>query len=110
MKKGEFKKDMNIFFHTLALLHSMDKKLFPIVVVHSVLDTAKYFITIIFSAAVLDELLSSRDIGRFILYVGIIVCSALIIKLICDFLQRTMSAKMRIMRHSMQKEISRKIT
>ncbi|MBN2878337.1 MAG: ABC transporter ATP-binding protein [Clostridia bacterium] len=110
MKKGGLKKDLNIFIRSFKLLHSLDRKLFPIVVLHSVLESAKYFITIIFSAAVLDELLGARDIRRFILYVGIIIGSGLILKLICDFLQRIMSAKMRIMRHAMQKEISRKIT
>ena len=109
MKNGELKKDIKIFMRTLSLLHSLDKKYFPMVVIHSILDTAKYFITIIFSAAVLDELLGARDTSKFILYVGIIIVSNLLLKLVCDFLLRLLTAKQRIMRQSMQKEISRRI-
>jgi len=110
MKNGDLKKDMNIFLRTFRLLNSLDKRYFPIVFIHTILDTARYFITIIFSALVLDELLGARDIGRFMLYVGVIIGSNLALKLACDFMARLMTAKQRIMRHSMQKEISRKIT
>lgn len=110
MKTDKLKKDFNIFIHILIILYSLDRIYFPLVIVHSLLDTAKYFITIILSASILDELLGGRDIAKLIIYVSIIVGINLLIKLICDFILRILAAKAKTMRNSMQCKISQRIT
>lgn len=109
MRKDNFKKDLNIFVRIFSLLYSLDKLYFPLVVIQSLLDTAKYFVTIILSASILDELLVGKDTTKLIIYVSIIVGVNLMLKLICDFIQCTLAAKSKTMRNLMQCKISQKI-
>jgi ATP-binding cassette subfamily B protein len=107
--KSYIKSEAKSLFDTLKLIHSMDKYYLPLVVIRAILNTTKYFVALIMSVFILDELLGAQVIGRLVMYVAIIIGLSFIIKLIADFTNRMLSGKMRSMQHKLYSKLSEKI-
>lgn len=108
-KKSNIKSEAKTLFDTLKLIHSMDKYYLPLVIIRAILNTTKYFVALIMSVFILDELLGAQVISRLIMYVSIIIGASFIIKLIADFSNRVLSSKMRSMQHKLYGKLSEKI-
>lgn len=108
-KKQSLKKDLNIIKKTMQLIHGLDPYFLPFVVLHAICETARFFISLIITARILDELLNDQHMDRFILYIAIIIGSNFILKMIADYLYRIRFAKAATLRQKIHAKISEKV-
>lgn len=107
--KKSLKSDMNIFLKSLKLIWNMDPRYIPMVVGHSILTTAGYFVSLVMSAFILDELIGTQDIMRLAIYVGILIGASFGLKLLSDLIERLREGKDRTLQHTLYSIISKKI-
>jgi len=91
------------------LLSELDNTYMPVVIGRALLETARYFLALILTARILDELLEAQDIATLILYVSIAVGGSFLLKLGSDWLERLRRAKARTLVVCEDKRISEKI-
>ena len=106
---NRFQKEISILVKTIKLFHSEDKYFFTLLAFKAILETARYFITLIMSALIIDELIGSQEVSMFIIYVSIILGANFLLKMGADYIARMQTAKSRILRKKIHSRISEKI-
>lgn len=109
MKDKKIKESFKIFIKTLKLIHSLDGIYFLLVVLESVFKTARYFVTLVVSAMIIDELLGAKDVERFVLLVGIIIGVNFLLSIGTQYCLRVRGARTKALREKLHKQISTKI-
>ncbi len=109
-KNKKLKNDIKILRKTISLIHRLDSLYFFLIIVRSLLLTAKYFVTLIMSARIIDELIGAQSIEALVIYVSIIVGANFVLKLLSDLATRIINAKDSTLRQKVQCTISEKIT
>ncbi len=94
---------------SIRLLNELDNTFLPVVIGRALLDTARYFLALILTARILDELLGAQDIQNLVIYVSIVVCGSFLLKIGSDWLERMRRAKSRTLSSRVDSRISEKI-
>lgn len=91
------------------LLNELDNTYLPVVFGRALLETARYFLALILTARILDELLGAQDIKKLVMYVSIVVGGSFLLKIGSDWLERMRRAKSRTLSFRVDSRISEKI-
>ncbi|HRX58344.1 MAG TPA: ABC transporter ATP-binding protein [Eubacteriales bacterium] len=101
--------DWKTLVASVRLLNELDGAYLLVVIGHALMETAQYFLALIMTARILDELLGGGDVAALILYVSIAVGGSFLLKLGSDWLERMRRAKGRTLAIRVDKRISAKI-
>lgn len=91
------------------LLNELDHTYMPVVIGRALMETVRYFLALILTARILDELLGSQDINKLVIYVSIVVGGSFLLKTGADWLERLRRAKSRTLSFLVASRISEKI-
>ncbi len=106
---GTLKKDWKTLTASIRLLNELDGTYLPVVTGRALMETARYFLALVLTARILDELLSGGDAARLVLLVSVTVGGSFLLKLGSDWMERMRRAKGRTLAVRIDSRISEKI-